>query len=217
MFKFSLFLRESVQTAGALIWRAVDAISKACFCRTEDTNGSLPEHVHMALIDASEGVGKLQHALVTMIFYKHNINKADQDKVLNLLLHHAYVEVHNWINEYENLTLADSSIKLLQIIQAFREPPHYTYWPNVPKTENSLLVSVEDDQPYNVNENVKNRFGTALGEIGFHYFNVIRELCYAEHVYVYELAAGSAATRVFYVEKPANLYKAWRRRHREKS
>lgn len=215
-------IRQEFQISGALLWKSINALSKTYFCADSQAKEHLVEYPFFTLYFASQGIERMQKAIVELICKKNHIPEAEKDSVYDLLMSHAHDRLNNWIEEKTNIKANTNCRKLLDILSRFYNTVRYarysdeTYLKST-TPEYDLLLELKASDSLELNDEIKNNFGNYLGRLAHMYFSIYNALCTALDIYAYELEYDSAACIVYgHGEKPKNLYKEFERRQKAK-
>ena len=215
-------IREELQISGVLLWKSINAISKVNFTIDGAANEHLVEYPFLTLYFASQGVERIQKAIVELICKKNHILEKEKDRVYDLLVSHAHDKLNNWIEEKEDIKLNTNCRKLIDILTRFYNTVRYARYEDESyrrstTPEYDLLLELKPSNSSNPGDDIKNNFGNYLGKLANMYFVVYDKLCSDLNIYAYELEYDSAASIVYgHREKPKNLYKEFLRRQNAK-
>ena len=221
MLNFSI--RQELQISGALLWKSINALSKIHFNIDGEANEHLVEYPFFALYFASQGVERIQKAIVQLVCKKNHIAEKEKDSAYDLLMGHAHDKLNNWIEEKENIKLSKNCRKLIEILTRFYNTVRYARYTDKSyqkstTPEYDLLLELKQSNSSHLGDDIKNNFGNYLGQLANTYIVVYDKLCSVLNIYAYELEYDSAACIVYYGEreKPKNLYKEFLRRQNAK-
>lgn len=215
-------IREEIQISGTLIWRAVNAVDRIFFHEENISFGRLVEYPFLALYFATQGVERIQKAIIELACKKNHIQEKEKAQVYDLLVSHAHDKLNDWIEDKQGIKFNTNCRKLISILTRFYKTVRYARYSdeNYMKTaapEYSLLLELKSQNCQNPDRNIKQNFGKYLGQLTHTYFKVFCELCHALNIYAYELEYDSAATIVYnYQDSPRNLYEELLRRQQGK-
>lgn len=207
-------IREELQISGTLIWRAINELDKIHFNQGNEPNMHLVEYPFLTLYHASQGVERIQKAIVELVCKKEHIKEEEKTCVYDLLMSHAHDRLNSWIEEKEGIKVSTNCKKLIGILTRFYNTVRYVRYSdegymrtNTP--EYDLLIELKSKNCSDLNSDIKNNFGNYLGQLASTYYNVFYKLCSDLHIYAYELECDSAALIVYYghQERSKNLYK----------
>lgn len=222
LFTLNFSLRQELQISGALIWKSINALSKVRFTIDGEKNEHLVEYPFFTLYFASQGIERLQKAIVELVCKKNHIQENEKDSVYELLMSHAHDRLNSWIEEKENIKLDTNCRKLNNILTRFYGTVRYARYSDESylkstTPEYDLLLELKQSNSLDLNNDIKNNFGNYLGKLTNAYFAVYNKLCTDLNIFAYELEYDSAASIVYgYSEKPNNLYKEFLRRQNAK-
>lgn len=215
-------IRQELQISGALLWKSINALSKISFYVDGEANKNLVEYPFFALYFASQGIERIQKAIIELVCKKNHIQEKEKESVYDLLMSHAHDRLNNWIEEKEDIKLNTNCRKLIDILTRFYNTVRYaryadeSYWRSA-TPEYDLLLELKQSNSSDLNNDIKNNFGNYLGKLANIYFAVYDKLCSDLNIFAYELEYNSAACIVYgYREKPNNLYKEFLRRQNAK-
>ena len=220
MLNFSI--RQELQISGALLWKSINALSKIYFNVDGTANNHLVEYPFFTLYFASQGIERMQKAIVELVCKKNHISEKEKDGVYDLLMSHAYDRLNNWIEEKENIKLNTNCRKLIDILTRFYNTVRYARYTDESyqkstTPEYDLLFELKSPNSSDLNNDIKNNFGNCLGKLASMYFDVYNKLCSDLNIYAYELEYDSAACIVYWhSQKNNNLYKEFLRRQNAK-
>ena len=83
MLNFSI--RQELQISGALLWKSINALSKIYFNVDGTANDHLVEYPFFTLYFASQGIERIQKAIVELVCKKNHISEKEKDGVYDLL------------------------------------------------------------------------------------------------------------------------------------
>ena len=214
-------LNRELQISGALIWKSIIDIGKLTFSK-DDYDPPLFEDSFFALYHASQGIERLQKIIIELICKKHHIKQEEKQKVNKLLLSHNHHELNSWIEEKESVKFDKNCRNFFGILHEFYNKIRYLRYAD--DLENKGLIpeyqllkklgnGCKDD---NIDHQIKNIFGNAIGKIAFLYYKTVDDLCTSLNIFAYELYDFSTATIVYYSQEPKNLYHEYLNRQLEK-
>lgn len=222
LFALNFSIRQELQISGALLWKSINALDKIRFCISGEPNEHLIEYPFFTLYFASQGIERIQKAIVELICKKNHIKESDKDCIYDLLTSHAHDRLNDWIEEKENIKINTNCRKLIDILTRFYNTVRYarysdeTYLKSA-TPECDLLLELKSSKCFDLNTDIKNNFGNFLGRLANIYFTVYDKLCSELNIFAYELEYDSAACIVYgYREKPKNLYKEFLKRQNAK-
>lgn len=226
LFTLNFSIRQELQISGALLWKSINALSKIYFNFDGETNEHLVEYPFFTLYFASQGIERMQKAIVELICKKNHIQESEKDSVYDLLISHAHDRLNNWIEEKENLKVNTNCRKLIDILTRFYNTVRYARYADESylrstTPEYDLLLEMKSskgsDLGSDLNDDIKNTFGNSLGKLANIYFAVYDKLCSELNIFAYELEYDSAACIVYgHREKSRNLYKEFLKRQNAK-
>lgn len=206
-------IRQELQISGALLWKSINALSKIYFNINGKSNEHLIEYPFFTLYFASQGIERIQKAIVELVCKKNHIPEKEKNSVYDLLMSHAHDRLNNWIEEKEDIKLNTNCRKLIDILTRFYNTVRYARYSDESylrstTPEYDLLLELKTTNSLDSNDNIKNNFGNYLGKLANTYFTIYDKLCSEMNIFAYELEYDSAASIVYgYREKPKNLYK----------
>lgn len=215
-------IRQELQISGALLWKSINSLSKIYFNADGEPNDHLVEYPFFTLYFASQGIERMQKAIVELICKKNHIPEQEKDSVYELLMSHAHDRLNNWIEEKTNIKPNTNCRKLLDILSRFYNTVRYARYSDetylkATTPEYDLLLELRGSNSSELNNAIKNNFGNYLGRLAHLYFSVYTNLCSELGIYAYELEYNSAACIVYgHGEKPKNLYREFERRQKAK-
>lgn len=215
-------IRQELQISGTLLWKSINALSKVYFDVDGESSKHLVEYPFFTLYFASQGVERIQKAIVELICKKNHIAEKEKDCVYNLLMSHAHDKLNNWIEEKEDIKLNTNCRKLIDILTRFYNTVRYARYTDASyrrsiTPEYDLLLELKPSNSSDLNRDIKNNFGNYLGKLANMYFVVYEKLCSDLNIFAYELECDSAACIVFgHSGKPQNLYIEFLRRQNAK-
>lgn len=215
-------IRQELQISGALLWKSISALSKLSFNVDGEPNEHLVEYPFFTLYFASQGVERMQKAIIELVCKKNHIPEKEKDHVYDLLMSHAHDRLNNWIEEKEDIKLNTNCRKLIDILTRFYNTVRYARYADESyrrstTPEYDLLLELKSSNSPSSGDEIKNNFGNYLGKLANMYFAVYDKLCTDLNIYAYELEYDSAACIVYgYREKPKNLYREFLRRQNAK-
>ena len=206
-------IRDELQISGALIWKSINALDKICFSESYVSSGHLVEYPFLTLYHASQGVERIQKAIIELVCKRDHIKESEKESIYNLLMSHAHEGLNNWIESKEGISFNSNCKKLIGILTRFYGTVRYARYSDEGYTrtttpEYDLLMELKSKKCTDVDSDIKNNFGNYLGQLTNAYFKVFNQLCSDLNIYAYELECDSAALIVYgHQEKPRNLYK----------
>ena len=222
LFTLNFSIRQEFQISGALLWKSINALSKISFNVNGEANDHLVEYPFFTLYFASQGIERMQKAIVELICKKNHIRESEKDSVYDLLTSHAHDRLNNWIEEKENIEVNTNCRKLIDILTRFYNTVRYARYADESylkstTPEYDLLLEMKSSTGSDLNNDIKNSFGNSLGRLANIYFAVYDKLCSELNIFAYELEYDSAACIVYgYREKNKNLYKEFLKRQNAK-
>ncbi len=222
LFTLNFSIRDELQISGALIWKSVNALDKICFSESYISSGHLIEYPFLTLYHASQGVERIQKAIIELVCKRDHIKESEKEGIYNLLMSHAHEGLNNWIESKEGISFNSNCKKLIGILTRFYGTVRYARYSDEGCTrattpEYDLLMELKSKNCADVDSNIKNNFGNYLGQLTNTYFKVFTQLCSALNINAYELECDSAALIVYsHQENPQNLYKELTRRQNAK-
>lgn len=215
-------IRQELQISGALLWKSINALSKLSFNVDGEPNEHLVEYPFFTLYFASQGIERMQKAIIELVCKKNHIPEKEKDRVYDLLMSHAHDRLNNWIEEKEDIKLNTNCRKLIDILTRFYNTVRYaryadeSYRRSTPP-EYDLLLELRSSNSSNPGDEIKNNFGSYLGKLANMYFALYNKLCSDLNIFACELEYDSAACIVYgYREKPKNLYRDFLNRQNAK-
>ncbi len=205
-------LRQEIQISGVLLWKSINDIDKVYLDSAGNHNDYLIEYPFLALYHSSQGIERIQKAIIEIICKKNHILEIDKDKVYELLLSHSHNKLNEWIENKEGIHFSSNCKKLINILMRFYGTVRYARYSDdgCTKTispEYELLLELKSANSEDLSYGIKNNFGKFLGELANTYYALFYKLCGELNIYAYELETESAASLVYYVnDKPKNLY-----------
>lgn len=215
-------IRQEIQISGVLIWRAINDIDKIYFNSGGKLNEALVEYPFLTLYHASQGIERIQKAIIELVCKKNHIQEKEKNDIYDLLMSHSHEKLSNWIEQEVEMKFNTNCRKLINILMKFYNTVRYARYSDkeykkMISPEYSLLLELKEKKCTDFNKNIKNNFGKYLGELSNTYFKIFCKLCDQLNIYAYELDYNSAATIVYYHdEKPKNLYEELKRRQHGK-
>lgn len=215
-------IRQEIQISGVLIWRSINDIDKIHFVSNGDLNEALVEYPFLTLYHASQGIERIQKAIIELICKKNHIREKEKDDIYDLLMSHSHDKLNNWIEQETEMKFNTNCRKLINILMKFYNTVRYARYTDkeykeMISPEYSLLLKLKDKKCIDFNKNIKNNYGKYLGELSNTYFKIFCELCDQLNIYAYELDYNSAATIVYYHgKKSKNLYEELKRKQHGK-
>lgn len=215
-------IRQELQISGALLWKSINALSKIHFNADGDSNVHLVEYPFFSLYFASQGIERMQKAIIELVCKKNHIPEKEKDRVYDLLMSHAHDRLNNWIEEKEDIKLNTNCRKLIDILTRFYNTVRYARYADESyrrstTPEYDLLLELKSSNSSNPGDEIKNNFGNYLGKLANMYFALYNKLCSDLNIFAYELEYDSAACIVYgYREKPKNLYREFLNRQNAK-
>ena len=222
LFSLNFSIRQEIQISGVLIWRSINDIDKIYFNSSGKPNESLVEYPFLTLYHASQGIERIQKAIIELICKKNHILEKEKDNIYNLLMSHSHDKLNNWIEQEMEIKFNPNCRKLINILMNFYNTVRYARYSDkeykkMISPEYSLLLKLKDKKCSDFNKNIKNNYGKFLGELSNTYFKILCNLCDQLNVYAYELDYNSAATIVYYHGKKAkNLYEELKKKQHAK-
>ena len=222
LFTLNFSIRQELQISGALLWKSINALSKIHFNFDGEANDHLVEYPFFTLYFASQGIERMQKAIVELICKKNHIQEHEKDRVYDLLTSHAHDRLNTWIEEKENIRVNTNCRKLIYILTKFYNTVRYARYADESylrstTPEYDLLLEMKPSKSSDLNNDIKNAFGISLGKLANIYFSVYDKLCSELNIFAYELEYDSAACIVYgHGEKPKNLYKEFLKRQNAK-
>lgn len=213
---------QEIQISGVLIWRSINDIDKIYFNSNEELNEVLVEYPFLTLYHASQGIERIQKAIVELVCKKNHIQEKEKNVVYKLLKSHSHDKLNDWIERNCEIEFNAKCRKLITLFVRFYNTVRYARYSDkeykdMISPEYSLLFGLWDKKCKDINKNIKNTFGKYLGELSDKYFKLFCKLCDQLNIYAYELDYNSAATIVYYhSEKAKNLYDELKRRQHGK-
>ena len=215
-------IRQELQISGALLWKSINALSKLSFNVGGEPNEHLVEYPFFTLYFASQGIERMQKAIIELVCKKNHIPEKEKDCVYDLLMSHAHDRLNNWIEENEGIKLNTNCRKLIDILTRFYNTVRYARYADESyrrstTPEYDLLLELRSSDFINPGDEIKNNFGNYLGKLANMYFALYKKLCFDLNIFAYELEYNSAAFIVYgYREKPKNLYREFLNRQNAK-
>ena len=215
-------IRQELQISGALLWKSINALSKIYFNVDGEANEHLVEYPFFALYFASQGIERIQKAIIELVCKKNHIPEIEKDSVYDLLMSHAHDRLNNWIEKEEGVKLNTNCRKLINILTRFYNTVRYTRYADKSyrrsiTPEYNLLLELKPSNSSNPGEDIKNNFGNYLGKLANVYFTIYNKLCSDLNIFAYELESDSAACIVYgYSKKTKNLYREFLNRQNAK-
>lgn len=208
-------LRQEIQISGVLLWKSINDIDKITFDISGEHNDHLVEYPFLALYHASQGIERIQKAIIEIICKKNHILEKDKDKVYDLLHSHSHNKLNTWIENEEGIQFSSNCKKLIDILMRFYGTIRYARYDDdiSEKTispEYDLLLELKPKKYDDLSYEIKNRFGKILGELANTYFELFYNICCELNIYAYEMEIDSAASLVYCAsERPKNLYQVF--------
>ena len=215
-------IRQELQISGALLWKSINALSKLSFNVDGEPNEHLVEYPFFTLYFASQGIERMQKAIIELVCKKNHIPEKEKDRVYDLLMSHAHDRLNNWIEGKEDIKLNTNCRKLIDILTRFYNTVRYARYADESyrrstTPEYDLLLELRSSNSSNPGDEIKNNFGNYLGKLANMYFVLYNKLCSDLNIFAYELEYDSAACIVYgYREKPKNLYREFLNRQNAK-
>ncbi len=215
-------IRQEIQISGVLIWRSINDIDKIHFDCDGSLNEVLVEYPFLTLYHASQGIERIQKAIIELVCKKNHIQEKEKDVVYQLLKSHSHDKLNDWIERNCEIKFNSKCRKLIALFVKFYNTVRYArysdkQYKDMISPEYSLLLGLWDKKCKDLNKNIKSNFGKYLGELSDKYFKLFCKLCDQLNIYAYELDYNSAATIVyFHSEKSKNLYEELKRRQHGK-
>ena len=215
-------IRQELQISGALLWKSINALSKISFNVDGEPNEHLVEYPFFTLYFASQGIERMQKAIIELVCKKNHILEKEKDRVYDLLMSHAHDRLNNWIEEKEDIKLNTNCRKLIEILTRFYNTVRYARYADESyrrstTPEYDLLLELRSSDSLNSGDEIKNNFGNYLGKLANIYFALYNKLCSNLNIFAYELEYESAACIVYgYSENPKNLYREFINRQKAK-
>lgn len=214
-------IRHEVQISGVLVWRAINDIDKVKFNVSGEVNDHLIEYPFLALYHSSQGIERIQKAIVELICKKNHIEEKEKAKICDLLTSHSHNKLNDWIEQQENIKFNSGCKKLINILVRFYNTVRYIRYSdegleNTITPEYQLLLELNNNQSSDLDSEIKNSFGRYLGKLCNTYYALFDKLCSELNIYAYELEYDSAAVIVYYNKEPVNLYKELKHRQNAK-
>lgn len=215
-------IRQELQISGALLWKSINALSKLSFNVDGEPNEHLVEYPFFTLYFASQGIERMQKAIIELVCKKNHIPEKEKDRVYDLLMSHAHDRLNNWIEEKEDIKLSTNCRKLIDILTRFYNTVRYARYADESyrrstTPEYDLLLELRSSNSSNPGDEIKNNFGNYLGKLANMYFALYNKLCSDLNIFAYELEYDSSACIVYgYREKPKNLYREFLNRQNAK-
>ena len=215
-------IRQELQISGVLIWRAINDLDKVRFLEENQCNEQLIEYPFLALYHCSQGVERIQKAIIELICKKKHIEEKEKDAVYDLLFSHSHDKLNQWIEQQEKIKFSKNCRKLINILVKFYNSARYARFSDdgcnkTTAPEYQLLLELKSKNSSDLNSEIKNTFGCCLGELCHVYFSLYYELCHDLNIYAYEVEYNSAAMTVYHIkEKPVNLYEKLKQRQNAK-
>lgn len=215
-------IRQELQISGVLIWRSINDLDKVRLYSEDQYNEQLIEYPFLALYHCSQGVERIQKAIIELICKKNHIEEKEKDEVYDLLFSHSHDKLNQWIEQQEKITFSKNCRKLINILVKFYNSVRYARYSDdgcnkTTAPEYQLLLELKNKNSSDLDSDIKNIFGRCLGELCHIYFNLYYELCNDLNIYAYELEYDSAAAIVYHInDKPVNLYEKLKQRQNAK-
>ena len=215
-------LRQELQISGTLIWKSINDIDNIQFSSFDNANDHLIEYSFLALYHASQGIERIQKAIIELICKKNHIAEDEKVKVYELLYSHSHDKLTNWIEEKEQIKFNSNCRNLIGILVDFYNTVRYVRYSDegceeTISPEYNLLLKLSTKNTTDIDFEIKNNFGKFLGELSTTYFNLYYKLCHNLGIFAYELEYDSDASIVYYYRKQAiNLYKEFQQRKQAK-
>ena len=175
-------IRQELQISGALLWKSINALSKISFNVDGEPNEHLVEYPFFTLYFASQGIERMQKAIIELVCKKNHIPEKEKDSVFDLLMSHAHDKLNNWIEEKENIKLNTNCRKLIDILTRFYNTVRYARYADESyrrstTPEYDLLLELKPSNSSNPGDDIKNNFGNYLGKLANMYFVIYDKLC----------------------------------------
>lgn len=163
-------IRQELQISGALLWKSINSLSKIYFNADGEPNDHLVEYPFFTLYFASQGIERMQKAIVELICKKNHIPEQEKDSVYELLMSHAHDRLNNWIEEKTNIKPNTNCRKLLDILSRFYNTVRYARYSDetylkATTPEYDLLLELRGSNSSELNNAIKNNFGNYLGSV----------------------------------------------------
>ena len=215
-------LRQELQISGTLIWKSIGDIENIAFHESEAESDHLCEYAFLALYHASQGIERIQKAIIELICKKNHITEDEKQKVYKILYSHSHDELNEWIETQEDINFNTNCRKMIGILKDFYNTSRYARYSDTTCNDSifpeyKLLLKLSTKTTSDINGEIKNNFGKFLGELTTTYFNLYYELCHKLLIFAYELEYDSEASIIYGYRKQAiNLYTEFKQRKQAK-
>lgn len=205
-------LRQEIQISGALLWQSINDIDKVNYDLVGNHNDHLIEYPFLALYHSSQGIERIQKAIIEIICKKNHISESNKTKIYGLLLSHSHDKLNEWIENEIGVHFSTNCRRLINILTRFYKIARYARYSDegcykTISSEYELLLELKPVNYDDLSYGIKNNFGKFLGELANTYYALFCKLCEKLNIYSYELEIESAASLVYRRnDKPKNLY-----------
>lgn len=222
LFTLNFSIREELQISGSLIWRSINSLDKIHFSEYSTVNEHLIEYPFLTLYHASQGIERIQKAIIELICKKNHIKESEKDEIYELLMSHEHECLNQWIEEKMEITFNSNCKKLISVLRRFYNTARYARYSDETYTspstsEINLMMELKSKNCSDVNCSIKNNFGNFIGQLTNTYYKVFHQLCNDLNIYAYEIESDSPALIVYGLrDKSLNLYTELKRRQKAK-
>lgn len=214
-------LRQELQISGVLIWKSIYEIDKIDFKRNNGDESSMIEHQFLSLYYSSQGIERIQKAIIELICKRNHILDKEKDKVYELLKSHSHDGLNTWIEKQTGIKLNDNCRNFVDIIMDFYNNARYSRYSDDqytkdPSREYHLLYKLSPKNDPTPDTIIKNNFGKYLGDLAQTYYKIYTNLCNELNIFAYEIESDSDALIVYHHRDDTNLYKELKKRRQAK-
>lgn len=186
-------LVQEVSIAGIQIWKAIEYINNVVIPKHDISITT--DYIFMSLYSASQGIERLLKIILQLIMYS-GIDESEHEKFYDLLLSHNHVSMFNFLVQKKNIEINKHCHHLLNILSDFYSKARYNRF----KRNNDNKLELHYMQKFGdkinedcFNEQLKHKFGKALGQLSQILYAEITKLSFNLGIYVYELDSQSVA------------------------
>jgi len=171
------------------------------------------EEVFEFLYNIAVGIERLQKTVLILIEEEGNINKEEFEKSL---ITHSHIDLQDRINQKKEINLGKVHNKFLNLLTNFYISIRYerylmssVYSPNNDQKkfiefleeELNIKISIEMLGCTSNNRKIKKFIGKVIGKIVNNLYSIIKEECYKQRIFTYEVGITSKAFKIFISRK----------------
>lgn len=185
-------LVKEVEIAGVQIWKAIEDINQVYIPKSE--NSVIVDYLFTSLYQAAQGIERLLKIVIELMVYDND--SFSRQKVDELLMGHNHTGMYDFIEQQEKLSFGKYERKLIDLVSRFYNEARYGRFRY---NENNIMElkllqefgsDLKDDE---FDNQVKHRYGKAIGTVAHMLYGLITDLSHKLNIYVYELNVDSVA------------------------